>query len=43
MTVAKLQTIRRLLLQLVAMIEAELCERGAMPTQTIKVREIQHW
>lgn len=43
MTIAKLQTIRRLLLQLVAMVEAELAERGALTPQTIKAREIQHW
>lgn len=42
MTIAKLQLIRRLLLQLVAMIEAELCERGALP-QTISSRELPHW
>jgi hypothetical protein len=38
MTIAKLQLIRRLLLQLVSMIEAELCERGAL---TIQDREYQ--
>lgn len=42
MTIAKLQLIRRLLLQLVAMIEVELCERGALP-KTINTRDIQHW
>ena len=42
MTIAKLQTMRRLLLGLLALIEAELCERGALP-QTIKARDIQHW
>ena len=41
MTIAKLQLIRRLLLQLVAMVEAELCERGAL--QNISVRDIPHW
>lgn len=41
MTIAKLQLIRRLLLQLVAMVEAELCERGAL--QTINSRELPHW
>lgn len=41
MTIAKLQTIRRLLLQLVAMIEAELCERGALPKGAN--RDIVHW
>lgn len=33
MTIAKLQLMRRLLLQIVAMIDAELGERGAMPAQ----------
>lgn len=41
MTIAKLQLIRRLLLQLVAMVEQELCERGAL--KTINVRELPHW
>ena len=40
MTIAKLQLIRRMLLELVAMIDKELRERG-VPTQTIKSREIQ--
>ena len=31
MTIAKLQTMRRLLIGLLALIEAELCERGALP------------
>lgn len=31
MTIAKLQTMRRLLLGLLALIEAELRERGALP------------
>lgn len=41
MTIVKLQTMRRLLLGLLAIIEKELCERGAL--QTINSREIQHW
>lgn len=41
LTVAKLQTMRRLLLGLLAIIEKELCDRGAL--QTINARDIQHW
>lgn len=41
MTIAKLEMIRRLLLQILMHVEAELRERGAMPT--IKARDIQHW
>jgi len=37
MTIAKLQLIRRLLLQIVAMIDMELRERGAM----VNVRDYQ--
>ena len=40
MTIAKLQLMRRLLLQLVSMIDAELRDRGAVPT--IQAREYQH-
>jgi hypothetical protein len=43
MTITKLQTMRRLLLGILALIEAELCERGALPQQTIKARDIPHW
>jgi hypothetical protein len=42
MTIQKLQLIRRMLLDLVAIIDRELSERGAT-SKTIKVREIQHW
>lgn len=42
MTIAKLQLIRRMLLDLVAIIDRELRERGASP-KTINAREIQHW
>ena len=42
MTIAKLQLIRRMLLELVSIIDRELCERGAHP-QTIKARDLQHW
>ena len=39
MTIAKLQLMRRLLLQLVSMIDAELRERGALAT--IQARDYQ--
>ena len=42
MTIAKLTTMRRLLLGLLALIEAELRERGALPEQTIRDRNYQH-
>lgn len=42
MTIAKLHTMRRLLLGLLALIEAELRERGAMPERTISNRDYQH-
>ncbi len=42
MTIQKLQLIRRMLLDLVAIIDRELTERGATP-KTIAAREIQHW
>lgn len=49
MAIVKLQTIRRLLLgirgsidAIVALIEAELCERGAVP-QGIARRDLPHW
>jgi len=42
MTIAKLHLARRLLLQLVEMIEAELRERGALREQTISVRDSPH-
>lgn len=41
MTVAKLQTMRRLLLGLLALIEAELRERGALSDRTIGNRDYQ--
>jgi hypothetical protein len=41
MTIAKLQLIRRLLLQLVAMVESELRERGALPDRTISAHDYQ--
>lgn len=41
-TIMKLQTMRRLLLGLLALIEAELRERGALPDRTINNRDYQH-
>lgn len=43
MTIAKLQTMRRLLIGLLALIDAELRERGALPDRTIQRRDSQHW
>lgn len=40
-TIAKLLMMRRMLLQLVAMVEAELCERGALPAT--ERRSLPHW
>jgi hypothetical protein len=42
MTITKLQTMRRLLLGLLALIEAELRDRGALPERTINNRDYQH-
>lgn len=42
MTIQKLQLIRRMLLDLVGIIDKELREKG-VPVQTIKPRDLQHW
>jgi hypothetical protein len=41
MTIQKLQLIKRLLLQLVAMVDDELRARGALREQTISIRDYQ--
>lgn len=42
MTIQKLQLIRRMLLDLVAIIDRELREKG-VPAKTIQPRDVQHW
>ncbi len=42
MTIMKLHTMRRLLLGLLAIIEAELCERGALPIERMTQRDMRY-
>jgi hypothetical protein len=42
MTITELQTMRRLLLGLLTLVERALAARG-VPLKTISTREIHHW